>query len=41
MEEAKDRGFGPADMQEFLALLDTARMLSLQMARLSNNIDDL
>jgi hypothetical protein len=49
MEEAKVQGFAPAEMKEFLPLLDAylqtvrvepARTLSLQMARLSNNIDD-
>ncbi len=49
MEEAKARGFAPTEMEEFLPLLhaylqtgkvEPARTLSLQMARLSNNIDD-
>lgn len=49
MEESKAQGFAPTDMKEFLPLLDaylrtgdveSARTLSLQMARLSNNIDD-
>jgi hypothetical protein len=49
MEEAKTQGLAPTDMKEYLPLLDaylrtnqieTARTLSLQMARLSNNIDD-
>jgi hypothetical protein len=49
MEEAKVQRFAPAEMKEFLPLLDAylqtvrvepARTLSLQMARLSNNIDD-
>jgi hypothetical protein len=49
MEEAKTGGFAPSDMKEYLPLLqaylqtgevESARSLSLQMARLSNNIDD-
>ena len=49
MEEAKTQGFAPTDMKEYLPLLEAylqtgqiepARTLSLQMARLSNNIDD-
>ena len=49
MDEAKSRGFAPIEMKEFMPLLEaylqtgeveTARALSLQMARLSNNIDD-
>jgi hypothetical protein len=49
MEEAKAQGFAPTDMREYLPLLEaylqtgdseSARTLSLQMARLSNNIDD-
>jgi hypothetical protein len=49
MDEANAQGFAPTDMKEYLPLLDAylrmgkvepARALSLQMARLSNNIDD-
>ena len=49
MNEAKDQGFAPTEMKEYLPLLDAylntgqlepARALSLQIARLSNNIDD-
>src|SRR5215216_5445024 len=49
MDEAKKQGLAPADMKEYLPLLsaylktgriEPARTLSLQMARLSNNIDD-
>jgi hypothetical protein len=49
MDEAKNQGFTPTDMKEYLPLLnaylqtdqiESARTLSVQMARLSNNIDD-
>jgi hypothetical protein len=49
MEEARAQGFAPTDMREYLPLLEaylqtgdseSARALSIQMARLSNNIDD-
>jgi hypothetical protein len=49
MSEAQAQGFAPTDMKEYLPLLtaylktgriEDARTLSLQMARLSNNIDD-
>jgi hypothetical protein len=49
MHEAKEQGFTPTEMKEYLPLLDayleigqieSARNLSLQMVRLSNNIDD-
>ncbi|HEY3475548.1 MAG TPA: hypothetical protein VGK56_13130, partial [Anaerolineales bacterium] len=49
MKQAKDEGFAPTEMKEYLPLLhaylntgeaERARTLSLQMARLSNNIDD-
>ena len=49
MDEAKNRGYAPKDMKEYLPLLyaylktgnvEPARTLSLQMAHLSNNIDD-